>query len=220
MPSFAKVLSLAAVAFGAFVSAAPSAPRGIVDVAAETGLVGEILGHRDVVETSTTTVFSILTEAKVKIAPIVEPFNYLTSQNATVVVIKPIVAQLNVVLYDVVNDVKALVGRPVAEILVGLNGVQCTVDDIVSLLGAIITLVFDVLAKVLLVVTVDVSAILAILTPVVYAVIALVTVVLQIVVVVLGETVVSAVYTILTSPDILNVCVKLSVGSIINLIHL
>jgi phage-related protein len=86
----------------------------------------------------------------------------ITKSNATIPLISPVVAQVDVILRDAVEAVEDLALKPIDDVLIGTDGVLLTVDAVLGLLYSILEVVFEAL-KVVIDVVEDVTDLLKIL---------------------------------------------------------
>ncbi|TFY77768.1 hypothetical protein EWM64_g6244 [Hericium alpestre] len=215
MPSFAKIASFAALAFGALVSAAPlSAVHGAVGkVASAVPAVPAFPRH--VAPICIEGIFNDLTD---KLTPITGELNFIVTGNATQEVLGPIVDDIKSIIQDAVSTLNTLVGKPVDEILVSVDGtVKLTLGDVAELVAGVLTIVFTAIGKVLRLASIDVSVVVSILAPIAELVAALLSVVLKLVGGVLGD-VVGAVLPLIGG--LIPVILQLNVAGVISILHI
>ncbi|KAI0254580.1 hypothetical protein BJV78DRAFT_929814 [Lactifluus subvellereus] len=142
MLSFSKVVTLAAVAFGVFTQAAPLNQRDAsLNVRVPSPATSEVavLG-------------GVLVDLGAKLEVVLQPLHCITKDNATISLISPVVAQVDVILKDAVTAVEELALKPIDDVLIGVDGVVLTVDAVLELLCPILELLFEALKAVLVVV--------------------------------------------------------------------
>ncbi|KAA1477928.1 hypothetical protein DENSPDRAFT_845106 [Dentipellis sp. KUC8613] len=213
MPSFTKIVSFAALAFGAFVSAAPVAPATVPEVHAVNVPAVPALQTRDGVS-----VASVLTDLTSKLEPVVAELNFIVAGNATEQALGPIVNDVKSTVQDAVNALNVLVGQPVDALLKTVDGTaQIAVGDLAKLVAGILTLVFTALGRILGLVGVDVALVIKIVSPLVEVIGALLSIVLKLVGSVLGDLVGAVVGLI---GAIVPVILQINVAAIISILGL
>ncbi|THH18161.1 hypothetical protein EW146_g2791 [Bondarzewia mesenterica] len=174
MPSFAKIFSFATLAFGALVSAAPLTPAA------------------NVPRCGCESVAVVLTGLTTSLQPLCGELGYIVAGNATHEAVQPIIADVTVVISDAVNALNNLVDKPVADILLTVDGTaQITLTEVAQLLAGVICLVFGALGHVVGCVKGDISAIVTVIVPVGQLVAGLVAIVIKLVGAVLGDVLVA-----------------------------
>lgn len=174
MFSFSKIITVAAVAFGTLSQAVPLNPRGAS------------IATRD---SSPVQLEVVLTDVKAKLAFALEPINCLTHDNATAIIVGPILNDVNDILNDAVKTVDGLADVAVDLVLKGVDGVQLTVDDVFKLICDILDVVFAAL-KLVCDLVADISGLLNILPILVACICSLLQAIFKIVSVVLGNALV------------------------------
>lgn len=217
MPSFAKIVSFAALAFGAFVSAVPLGAPAVPDVLSTVnGVVPAVpaLVHRHELKS----VAVVLTEAKVALTPLCAELQFIVAGNATVDAVGPILVDVKAVLSDTVSALNLLVGQPVEVILLTVDGTaKVVLADVANLLAGLLCLLFTALAHVVAVVKGDVTGILTIIAPIGELVSGLLSIVITLVGSILGD-VLGALLPLIGA--IVPIVLNLNLATVISILHL
>ncbi|KAI0296338.1 hypothetical protein B0F90DRAFT_1746763 [Multifurca ochricompacta] len=177
MLSFTKVITLAAVAFGALTQAVPLAQR-------ETGIQARVPG--DVSPASHPTIVSVFADLTVDLDVELCALTHVTRENSTVVDVEPIVVKVDAILKKAVVAVEALVDISAEDSCKDKDGVLVNIEVLVAVIVDVVLAVVVAL-KAVLVVCVDLKAVVAILARVVVTLLVLIRAVLKICVEVYGE---------------------------------
>ncbi|KAA1477850.1 hypothetical protein DENSPDRAFT_741377, partial [Dentipellis sp. KUC8613] len=160
----------------------------------------------------------VLVDLQVRLEPVVYELSCLKPANATKEVISPLVSEITVIIHDSVTLLNGLVGRPVEEILVAVDGTaQIAVGDLAALVGGILNLLFSACGGLIGLVGIDVALVISLLAPIGSAIGLLLEIVLKLVGDVLGD-IVGAILALIG--DIVPIILKLSVSVCISIFGL
>ncbi|OJA13757.1 hypothetical protein AZE42_01552 [Rhizopogon vesiculosus] len=165
MPSFATITLILTAALSTLTNAAPitlpsaSIPGDLSSGKSEiTDLTQEVdlPSFRRETEISVS-VAVVFTDVFAQIRPLTDQLTYITSENATVASISPVVAQIKTQLTGAVSQLQGLVGKDSSVILAPVEGTTLmTVGSLATLIAGDLCLLFAALGAVLKVVVGDV----------------------------------------------------------------
>lgn len=136
---------------------------------------------------STPSIACILTTLADDIEPLVEELVDLVPANATVAIVTPILQSITNSLLAAVPKLEALVGTEVSELLVDVEGVTITVEELAQIVFNALELVFKALAQILEIIDSQPGQIFDLLVEVLNAVLAILQVVVKLVSSIVGS---------------------------------